>query len=102
MRVIELCTGLWSLSPLYALKKTKLRFCVNFRDLNKKIIEDVYPLPRIDGMLDVFSRVKLFLILDITSGYKYLLWKKLDTKQDLQLEKTYFNSYLCHLDSRMH
>ena len=70
MGVIEPCTGPWSSPPLYTLKKTgELRFCVNYQELNKKTTEDVYPLPRMDDMLDALSGAKVFSILDATSGY---------------------------------
>ena len=73
MGVIEPENGPWSSPPLYAPKKTEeLRFCVNFRDLNKKTVGDVYPLPRIDDMLDALSGARIFSILDATSRYKYL------------------------------
>lgn len=79
MGVIEPCNGPWSSPPLYAPKKTgELRFCVNYRDLNKKTIGDVYPLPNISDMMDVMSGAKYFSILDATSGYWQISIKKKD------------------------
>lgn len=42
---------------------------VDFRKLNKKIIGDKFPLPRIDEMLDNLGRSKYFSTLDLTSGF---------------------------------
>lgn len=47
----------------------KWRLVVDFRQLNKKIIGDKFPLPRIDEMLDSLGRAKYFSTLDLTSGF---------------------------------
>lgn len=47
----------------------KWRLVVDFRQLNKKILADKFPLPRIDTILDQLGRAKYFSTLDLTSGF---------------------------------
>ena len=50
-------------------KDGKLRFCVDYRRLNTLTKRDVYPLPRIDDILDTLGKAKYFSSLDLASGY---------------------------------
>lgn len=47
----------------------KWRLVVDFRQLNKKILGDKFPLPRIDEILDHLGRAKYFTTLDLMSGF---------------------------------
>lgn len=47
----------------------KWRLVVDFRQLNKKILADKFPLPRIDDILDQLGRAKYFTTLDLMSGF---------------------------------
>lgn len=47
----------------------KWRLVVDFRQLNKKILADKFPLPRIDEILDQLGRAKYFTTLDLMSGF---------------------------------
>lgn len=47
----------------------KWRLCVDFRMLNKKLIPDKHPLPRMDDILDGLGRAKYFSIIDLESGF---------------------------------
>lgn len=47
----------------------KWRLVVDFRQLNKKILADKFPLPRIDTILDQLGRAKYFTTLDLMSGF---------------------------------
>ena len=50
-------------------KDGKLRFCVDYRALNKLTKRDQYPLPRIDDSLAALQRGKFFSSLDLFAGY---------------------------------
>ena len=46
-------TSSWGASVLFAKKKDKtLRLCIDYRQLNKVIIKNRYPLPKIDDLFD--------------------------------------------------
>jgi hypothetical protein len=47
----------------------KWRLVVDFRQLNKKLLGDVYPIPRIDDILDQLGRAKYFSVLDLQCGF---------------------------------
>ena len=68
--VIEPANGPWS-SPMVLIKKKdgSVRFCVDYRRLNDVTVKDVYPLPRIDDVLDRLGGAKFFTTLDLYKGY---------------------------------
>lgn len=47
----------------------KWRLVIDFRQLNKNISPDKFPLPRIDEILDQLGRAKYFSTLDLMSGF---------------------------------
>ena len=69
-KVIRPSKSSWS-SPVVLIPKkdgTK-RFCVDYRKLNSITRKDLYPLPRIDDILDSLGKSKIFSTLDLRSGY---------------------------------
>lgn len=62
-------------SPLLLVPKPELngkkrwRMCVDYRLVNKKLVADKYPLPRIDEILDNLGRAKYFSIIDLFNGF---------------------------------
>jgi hypothetical protein len=68
--VIEEGNGAWGFPVVLVRKKDgEVRFCVDYRALNKVTKKDVYPLPRIDETLEALGGAKLFTTLDLRSGY---------------------------------
>lgn len=59
-------------SPIILVPKKgngKWRMCIDYRLVNKKLIADRYPLPRIEDILDNLGRTKYFSVLDLFSGF---------------------------------
>jgi len=54
---------------LVAKKNGKLRFCLDYRELNSVTRKDAYPLPRIDDIFDSLGKARWFTSLDLASGY---------------------------------
>jgi hypothetical protein len=50
-------------------KDGTLRMCVDYKALNKGMVKNRYPLPRIDYPFDRLSKAKVFSRIDLCSGY---------------------------------
>ena len=70
MGVVQPSKSPWA-SPVVLVRKKdgSLRFCVDYRKLNSVTKPDVFPMPRIDDMLDQLGKSKYFSTLDLASGY---------------------------------
>ena len=68
--IVQPSVSPWA-SPIVLVPKKDgtYRFCVDFRRLNAVTKKDVYPLPRIDDILDTLGESKFFSSLDLASGY---------------------------------
>lgn len=47
----------------------KWRMCIDYRGVNRKLIADKFPLPRIDEVLDGLGRAKYFSVIDLYNGF---------------------------------
>lgn len=43
--------------------------CIDYRNVNKKLIADKYPLPRIDDISDGLGRSIFFTVIDLYNGF---------------------------------
>ena len=72
-------TSPWGTPVLFAQKKDKtLRLCIDYRQLNKLIIKNRYPLPKIDDLFDQLRRAKVYSKIDLRTGYHQLRIRKVD------------------------
>lgn len=68
--IIEPSTSPWSSPAIIVPKKNGgIRFCIDYRRLNKVTVPDSMPLPRCDDSLDALGGSKWFTTLDLRSGF---------------------------------
>lgn len=67
-----------------ASRKRKWRMVIDFRKLNSKTVEDKYPLPRIEEILENLGKCSYFSTLDLAQGFHQI---EMDPKS---IEKTAF------------
>jgi hypothetical protein len=79
----------WAFPLVIVRKKTgEIRVCIDYRSLNAITVRDVYPIPRLDDILDSFHGVVYFTTLDCASGYHQIKMR------DSARAKT---AFVCHL-----
>ena len=68
--VIKPSESPWT-SPVVLVRKKDgtLRFCIDYRALNSVTKPDLFPLPRINDLLDQLGKCKCFTTLDLKSRY---------------------------------
>ncbi|KAL0325066.1 UNVERIFIED_CONTAM: Retrovirus-related Pol polyprotein from transposon [Sesamum radiatum] len=67
----------WGAPVLFVKKKDgSMRLCVDYRQLNRIIIKNKYPLPRIDDLLDQLKGATVFSKINLRSGYWQLRVEK--------------------------
>ena len=59
-------------------KDGSMRMCIDYRELNKVMIKNKYPFPRIDDLLDQLQGVRVFSKIDLCSGYHQVRVKEKD------------------------
>jgi hypothetical protein len=80
-------------SVILVLKKDgTLRMCIDYKALNKKMIKNRYPIPRIDDLMDELHGAVFFMNIDLRLGYHQINIKEQD------IEKTTFRCHFRHFD----
>ncbi|GJU73208.1 putative reverse transcriptase domain-containing protein [Tanacetum coccineum] len=63
----------WGAPVLFMKKKDgSFRICIDYRELNKLMIKNRYPLPRIDDLFDQLQGSSVYSKIDLRSGYHQL------------------------------
>ncbi|KAH0682820.1 hypothetical protein KY285_022215 [Solanum tuberosum] len=69
----------WGSPVLFVRKKDgSIRMCIDYRQLNKVIIKNKYPLPRIDDLFDQLQGATCFSKIDLRSDYHQLRVRECD------------------------
>ena len=88
-------TSPWGAPGLFEKKKDKtLRLCINYKQLNRVIIKNRYPLPRIDDLFDQLRGARVYSKIDLCTGYHQLRVREAD------IPKTVFRTRYGHLSLR--
>ena len=69
-----------------------MRLRINYRELNRVIVRNKYPFPRIDELFDQLQRAQVFSKIDLRSGYHQLKIKGKD------IPKTSFRTRYGHYE----
>ena len=81
----------WGALVLFVKKKDgTLQMCIDYRQINKVTMKNIYPLPRIEDLFDQLKRASVFSKVDLRSGY-YQLWVK-----EVDVPKTAFRTRYGH------
>ncbi|GJX60390.1 putative reverse transcriptase domain-containing protein [Tanacetum coccineum] len=86
-------TSTWGALVLFVKKKDRsFRMCIDYRELNKLIIKNRYPLPRIDDLFDKLQGLSVYSKIDLRSGYHQL------RVRDEDIPKTAFRTRYGHYE----
>ena len=73
-------------------KDGTMRLCIDYRELNRVIVRNKYPFPRIDDLFDQLQRAQVFSKIDLRSRYHQLKIKGKD------IPKTSFRTRYGHYE----
>ncbi|GKG34572.1 hypothetical protein Tco_0437268, partial [Tanacetum coccineum] len=63
----------WGASVLFIKKKDgSIWMCIDYQELNKLMVKNLYPLPRIDDLFDQLQGSSVYSKIDLRSGYHQL------------------------------
>ena len=86
-------TSPWGASVLITKKRGKtLQLCIDYRQWNRVMIQNRYPLPRIDDLFDQFRGVRVYSKIDLRTGYHQLRVMETD------IPKTTFRTRYGHFE----
>ena len=68
--IIEPAASPWASNVVLVREKdNSLRFCIDYRQLNRVTVQDSYPIPLIDNCLNALQGSSWFSTLDLRAGY---------------------------------
>ncbi|GJV57710.1 putative reverse transcriptase domain-containing protein [Tanacetum coccineum] len=83
----------WGAPILFVKKKDgSFRMCIDYWELNKLIVKNRYPLPRIDDLFDQLQGSIIYSMIDLRSGYHQLRVREQD------VSKTAFRTWYGHYE----
>ncbi|GKB86072.1 putative reverse transcriptase domain-containing protein [Tanacetum coccineum] len=83
----------WGAPVLFVKKKDgSFRMCIDYRELNKLMVKNRYPLPRIDYLFDQLQGSSVYSKIDLRSGYRQLRVREED------ISKTAFRTRYAHYE----
>ncbi|XP_022157398.1 uncharacterized protein LOC111024105 [Momordica charantia] len=83
----------WGAPVLFVKKKdNSMQLCIDYRELNKVMVKNKYPLPRIDDLFYQLQGANVFSKIDLCSGYHQLRLKEAD------ISKTTFRTRYGHYE----
>nr|GFB41149.1 putative reverse transcriptase domain-containing protein [Tanacetum cinerariifolium] len=83
----------WGAPVLFVKKKDgSFWMCIDYRKLNKLTVKNRYPLPRIDDLFDQLQGSRVYLKIDLRSGYHQLRVREED------ISKTAFRTHYGHYE----
>ena len=86
-------TSPWGAPVLFEKKKGKtLRLCIDYKQLNRVMIQNRYLLPRIDNLFDQLRGARVYSKIDLRTGYHQLRVKETD------IPKTMFRTRYEHFE----
>ena len=72
-------TSSWGTPVLFSKKKDKtFRLCIDYQKLNRVMIKNRYPLPRIDDLFDQLRGARIYSKIDLRTGYHRLRVREAD------------------------
>ena len=90
---IRSSTSPWGVPVLFTKKKRKtLLLCIDYRQLNRFMIMNRYPLPRIDDLFDQLREARVYFKIDLRTGYHQLRVRETD------IPKTAFRTLYGHFE----
>ncbi|GJS23287.1 putative reverse transcriptase domain-containing protein [Tanacetum coccineum] len=86
----------WGASVLFVKNKDgSFRMCIDYRELNKLMVKNRYPLPRIDDLFDQLQGSRVYSKIDLRSGYHQL------RVREEYIQKTAFRIHYSHYEFQM-
>ncbi|GJW64069.1 putative reverse transcriptase domain-containing protein [Tanacetum coccineum] len=90
---IQPSTSPWGAPVLFVKKKDRsFRMCIDYRELNKLAVNNRYPLPRINDLLDQLQGSSVYSKIDLRSGYHQM------RVRDEDIAKTAFRTIYEHYE----